>query len=34
MTIKAQVSEADIMKVEKGQAVYFTTLGDETKRYA
>lgn len=34
MTIKAQVSEADIMKVEKGQAVYFTTLGDNTKRYA
>lgn len=34
MTIKAQVSEADIMKVEKGQQVYFTTLGDETKRYA
>ncbi|EPG8174360.1 MacA family efflux pump subunit, partial [Acinetobacter baumannii] len=27
-------SEADIMKVEKGQQVYFTTLGDETKRYA
>ncbi|WP_269913735.1 MacA family efflux pump subunit [Acinetobacter sp. HY1485] len=34
MTIKAQVSEADIMKVEKGQKVYFTTLGDSTKRYA
>lgn len=34
MTIKAQVSEADIMKVEKGQQVYFTTLGDSTKRYA
>ena len=34
MTIKAQVSEADIMKVEKGQKVYFTTLGDNTKRYA
>lgn len=34
MTIKAQVSEADIMKVHKGQAVYFTTLGDEKKRYA
>ena len=34
MTIKAQVSEADIMKVEKGQQVYFTTLGDDSKRYA
>jgi macrolide-specific efflux system membrane fusion protein len=34
MTIKAQVSEADIMKVEKGQQVYFTTLGDDKKRYA
>ncbi|MNP30241.1 Macrolide export protein MacA [compost metagenome] len=34
MTIKAQVSEADIMKVEKGQQVYFTTLGEDTKRYA
>ncbi|SDB81040.1 efflux RND transporter periplasmic adaptor subunit [Acinetobacter boissieri] len=34
MTIKAQVSEADIMKIEKGQQVYFTTLGDDKKRYA
>lgn len=35
MTIKAQVSEADVMKVESGQKVYFTTLGDsEKKRYA
>lgn len=34
MTIKAQVSEADIMKVQKGQTVYFTTLGDDTKRFA
>jgi macrolide-specific efflux system membrane fusion protein len=35
MTIKAEISEADVMKVEKGQRVYFTTLGDsETKHYA
>ena len=35
MTIKAQVSEADVMKVQDGQKVYFTTLGDsEKKRYA
>lgn len=35
MTIKAEISEADVMKVEKGQTVYFTTLGDsETKHYA
>lgn len=34
MTVKAQVSEADVMKIEKGQKVYFTTLGDDQKRYA
>lgn len=35
MTIKAEISEADVMKVHEGQKVYFTTLGDsETKRYA
>lgn len=35
MTIKAQISEADVMKVQEGQTVYFTTLGDsEKKRYA
>ena len=35
MTIKAQISEADVMKVAEGQKVYFTTLGDsEKKRYA
>lgn len=35
MTIKAQISEADVMKVHEGQKVYFTTLGDsEKKRYA
>lgn len=35
MTIKAQVSEADVMKIAPGQRVYFTTLGDsDNKRYA
>lgn len=35
MTIKAEISEADVMKVQEGQNVYFTTLGDsETKHYA
>ena len=35
MTIKAEISEADVMKVQEGQRVYFTTLGDsETKHYA
>lgn len=33
MTIKAQISEADVMKVEKGQTVYFTTLGDSDKKH-
>lgn len=34
MTIKAEISEADVMKVQTGQTVYFTTLGDENKRFA
>jgi macrolide-specific efflux system membrane fusion protein len=35
MTIKAQISEADVIRVQKGQTVYFTTLGDpDTKIYA
>ncbi|WP_445114948.1 efflux RND transporter periplasmic adaptor subunit [Acinetobacter sp. WZC-1] len=35
MTIKARISEADVMRVQEGQQVYFTTLGDsEKKRYA
>ena len=32
MTIKAEISEADVMKVEEGQAVYFTTLGNSEKK--
>lgn len=33
MTIKAQISEADVMRVEKGQTVYFTTLGNSDKKH-
>ena len=33
MTIKAQVSEADIINVRAGQKVYFTILGATGKRY-
>lgn len=33
MTVKAQVSEADVVKVKTGQTVYFTTLGDPDRRY-
>jgi membrane fusion protein, macrolide-specific efflux system len=33
MTVKAQVSEADIGSVKPGQSVYFTTLGNPGKHY-
>ncbi|RBW49808.1 efflux RND transporter periplasmic adaptor subunit [Marinobacter sp. F3R11] len=33
MTVKAQVSEADIIHVHPGQEVYFTILGSTGKRY-
>ena len=33
MTIKAQVSEADIINVRAGQEVYFTIMGSTTKKY-
>ncbi|EJF74707.1 efflux RND transporter periplasmic adaptor subunit [Bartonella alsatica] len=33
MTIKAQISEADILKVQPGQPLYFTVLGDSQRRY-
>ena len=33
MTVQAQVSEADISKLEKGMKVYFTTLGGEGRRW-
>ena len=32
MTNKAEISEADVMKVEEGQTVYFTTLGNNEKK--
>lgn len=34
MTINASISEADVMKIEAGQDVYFTTLGSDKKHYA
>ena len=33
LTVKAQISEADVVKVKAGQTVYFTILGDPDKRY-
>ena len=33
MTVSAEISEADVEKVEAGQDVYFTTLGDPNKRH-
>lgn len=33
MTVKAQVSEADVMRVAPGQPVHFTVLGDQHTRY-
>ncbi|WP_019219387.1 efflux RND transporter periplasmic adaptor subunit [Bartonella florencae] len=33
MTIKAQISEADILKVQVGQPLYFTVLGSVQRRY-
>lgn len=33
MTVKAEISEADVIKVHAGQDVYFTILGDPDKRY-
>jgi macrolide-specific efflux system membrane fusion protein len=33
MTVKAQVAEADINKIEEGQPVYFTTLGGQQRRW-
>lgn len=34
MTIKAQVSEADVVRVKPGQPVYFTILGAADKRFS
>lgn len=33
MTVKAQISEADVIRVRPGQEVYFTILGDPDRRY-
>ena len=33
VTIKAQISEADVVRVKPGQEVYFTILGDPDHRY-
>lgn len=33
MTVKAQVSEADVIRVSPGQTTYFTILGEPDKRY-
>jgi macrolide-specific efflux system membrane fusion protein len=33
MTVRAQISEADIVKVQPGQKVYFTILGEPERRH-
>lgn len=33
MTVSAEISEADVEKVNEGQDVYFTTLGDASSRH-
>jgi macrolide-specific efflux system membrane fusion protein len=33
MTVKAQISEADVIHVRPGMQVYFTILGDPSKKY-
>ncbi|WP_336276672.1 efflux RND transporter periplasmic adaptor subunit [Bartonella sp. CB178] len=33
MTVKAQISEADVLKVRAGQPLYFTIFGDSQRRY-
>jgi macrolide-specific efflux system membrane fusion protein len=33
MTVRAQISEADIVKVKAGQPIYFTIVGDPDHRY-
>lgn len=33
ITVKAQISEADVVRVKPGQKVYFTILGSPEKRY-
>ncbi len=33
LTVKTQISEADVVRVKPGQKVYFTILGEPAKRY-
>lgn len=33
MTVRAQVAEADVMNLKEGLAVYFTTLGDQDRKW-
>lgn len=33
VTVKAQISEADVVRVKPGQGVYFTILGEPNRRY-
>jgi macrolide-specific efflux system membrane fusion protein len=33
MTVKAQISEADVIRIEPGQGAYFTILGDAAERH-
>ncbi|MEH3086383.1 MAG: efflux RND transporter periplasmic adaptor subunit [Xylophilus ampelinus] len=33
VTVKSQISEADVVRVQAGQPVYFTILGEPDKRY-
>jgi len=33
MTVKAQISEADVIRIQPGQTAYFTILGDSAKRH-
>ncbi|MDZ4372877.1 MAG: efflux RND transporter periplasmic adaptor subunit [Phenylobacterium sp.] len=33
MTVRAEISEADVVRVKPGQPVYFTVLGDAERRY-
>ncbi|WP_417580642.1 efflux RND transporter periplasmic adaptor subunit [Nitrincola sp.] len=34
MTVQAQVSEADVNRLKKGMDAYFTTLGDQNRRWS
>jgi macrolide-specific efflux system membrane fusion protein len=33
MTVKAQISEADVIRIQPGQTAYFTILGDSAQRH-